>query len=134
VKFKRRNLWLVLIILLYSALVVTPVFAHALLLRSNPAANAVLTQPPVQVELFFSESVDGTLSDIKVYNTSGSQVDVGDVSADRMHLVVLEDRGVRRLLLVEGDVEDRVQAVIARQHATQLTFLDADCMRRPAAV
>ena len=81
-KFKRRNLWLIVIILLYSALTVTPAFAHALLLRSNPAANAVLAQPPVQVELFFSENVDGTLSDIKVYNTSGSQVDVGDVRVD----------------------------------------------------
>ena len=68
-KFKPRNLWLVLILLLYSALAVTPVLAHALLVRSNPQANAVLVQPPVQVELFFSEPVDGTLSDIKVYNT-----------------------------------------------------------------
>jgi len=82
VKFKPRNLWLVLILLLYSALAVTPVLAHALLVRSNPQANAVLVQPPVQVELFFSEPVDGTLSDIKVYNTSGRQVDVGDVRVD----------------------------------------------------
>jgi copper transport protein len=81
-KFKRRNIWLVLIILFYSAWVVTPAFAHALLVRSNPAANVVLAQPPVQVELFFSESVDGTLSNIKVYNTSGGEVDVGDVRVD----------------------------------------------------
>jgi copper transport protein len=82
VNFKQRNLWLIVIILLYSALAVTPVSAHALLLRSSPAANAVLAQPPVQVELFFSESVDGTLSSIKVYNTSGNEVDVGDVRVD----------------------------------------------------
>lgn len=81
-KFKKRNLWLLVIILLYSGLAVTPAFAHALLLRSNPAANAVLAQPPVQVELFFSEGVDGTLSSIKVYNTSGTEVDVGDVRVD----------------------------------------------------
>jgi len=36
---------------------------------------------------------------------------------------------VRRLLLVEADVEDRVQAVIARQHAPQLPLVDADRMR-----
>lgn len=81
-KFKRRNLWLIVIVLLYSAWVVIPVLAHALLVRSTPAANAVLAQPPVQVELFFSESVDGTLSDVKVYNSSGGEVDVGDVRVD----------------------------------------------------
>jgi len=81
-RFKRRILWLIVIVLLYSAWAVTPVLAHALLVRSNPAANAVLAQPPVQVELFFSESVAETLSDIKVYNTSGSEVDVRDVRVD----------------------------------------------------
>jgi copper transport protein len=82
VKFKSHNFWLIVIVLLYSALTVTPVFAHALLLRSNPQANAVLAQPPVQIELFFSESVEGTLSTIKVFNTGGVAVDVGDVRVD----------------------------------------------------
>jgi len=82
VKFKRRNFWLIAIVLLYSAWVVTPVFAHAVLLRSNPQANAVLAQPPVQIELFFSESAEETLSTIKVFNTVGVEVDVGDVRVD----------------------------------------------------
>ena len=81
-KFKSHNFWLIVIVLLYSAFAVTPVFAHALLLRSNPQANAVLAQPPVQVELFFSESVEETLSTIKVINSSGVAVDVGDVRVD----------------------------------------------------
>jgi copper transport protein len=81
-KFKRRYLRLIVIVFLYSAWAVTSVSAHALLVRSNPAANAVLAQPPVQVELFFSESVSETLSNIKVYNTSGGEVDVGDVRVD----------------------------------------------------
>ncbi len=81
-KFKRRNLWLIVIVLLYSALAVTSASAHALLLRSNPQANAILAQPPVQIELFFSESVEATLSTIKVFNTGGTEVDVGDVRVD----------------------------------------------------
>ena len=60
----------------------TSVSAHALLLRSNPAANAVLTQPPVQVELFFSEAVEEKLSTIKVFDSNGAVVDVGDVRVD----------------------------------------------------
>ena len=80
--FKRRNLWLIVIVLLYSAWAVMPVLAHALLVRSTPTANAVLAQPPVQVELFFSESVEEKLSSIKVYDTNGGEVDVGDVRVD----------------------------------------------------
>ena len=53
--------------------------AHALLLRSNPEANAILAQPPVQVELFFSESLQPGTSSIKVYDSNGLTVDVGDV-------------------------------------------------------
>ena len=81
-KHFHRQLWLLLFVLLYAALVVTPVLAHALLLRSNPQANAVLAQPPVQIELFFSEPVEATLSTIKAFNSSGTEVDVGDVRVD----------------------------------------------------
>ena len=41
------------------------------------------------------------------------QVDVRELAADRILLVVLEDRRVRRLLAVEDDVEDRVQTAVA---------------------
>jgi copper transport protein len=81
-KINKRLVWPVVVALFFSVLAVTPALAHALLIRSNPAANAVLTQSPVQVELFFSESVDQELSTIKVYNISGNQVDVGDVRVD----------------------------------------------------
>jgi copper transport protein len=79
---RRRAVWLLLVVILYSAWGVTPVLAHAILVRSNPAANAVLAQPPVQVELSFSESVEPQLSSIKVYDTGGREVDVGDVRVD----------------------------------------------------
>jgi len=82
VKIKYRKTWLFFIVLIYSALAVTSVSAHALLLRSNPQANAVLEQPPVQVELFFSEPLESKLSSIKVIDTNGVIVDVGDVRVD----------------------------------------------------
>jgi hypothetical protein len=57
------------------------------------------------------------------------------VAANRVLLVVLEDRGVRRLLALEDDVENRVQAARAGQDAAQLPLGDADRMRRvPASV
>ena len=70
------------IVVLYSAWAVTTVYAHALLLRSTPQANAVLEKSPVQVELFFSEPLESNLSSIKVYDSNNLQVDVSDVRVD----------------------------------------------------
>lgn len=81
-KFKKHSLWLVLLVLLYSAWVVPSARAHALLLRSNPAANAVLEVPPVQVEIFFSEPLEEKLSSIRVFDSNNVSVDVGDVRVD----------------------------------------------------
>lgn len=81
-KFKRHTIWLILIVLLYSAWAVPSVSAHAALLRSNPSANAVLEQPPVQVELFFSEPLEPGLSSIVVVDSNNLIVDVGDVRVD----------------------------------------------------
>src|ERR1044072_5340731 len=81
-KYTKRKLWPIIVVLLYSALAVTPVLAHALLLRSNPRAIAVRRHPPVQVERFFSEPVEATLSTIQTFNSNGTQVEVGDVRVD----------------------------------------------------
>lgn len=82
-RVKRRILWLILIVLLLSAVAaVRPVSAHAVLLRSNPQANAVLAQPPVQVELFFSEALEPKLSLVTVIDSNGTVVDAGDVRVD----------------------------------------------------
>jgi copper transport protein len=82
VRIKRRIIWPVVIVLLYSAWAVTTVSAHALLMRSNPAANAVLETPPVQVEIFFSEPLEPQLSSISVIDSDGLKVDAGDVRVD----------------------------------------------------
>ena len=82
-RVKRRILWLILIVLLLSPVAaVRPVSAHAVLLRSNPQANAVLAQSPVQVELFFSEPLEPTLSSISVIDSNAIVVDAGDVRVD----------------------------------------------------
>jgi hypothetical protein len=39
---------------------------------------------------------------------------------------------VRRLLAFENDVENRVQAALTRQNATEVALRDADRVRRPA--
>jgi len=82
VKIKRRIFWLIAIVLLYSGWAVVPVLAHAILVQSNPQANAVLDRPPVQVELFFSESLEPQQSSIAVIDSNGVIVDLGDVRVD----------------------------------------------------
>src|SRR3974377_506589 len=87
----RKFCALVLAFLALFGLGVSPVLAHALLLRSIPEANAVLDRAPAQVELFFSEAVDPTFSTIKVLDANGQPVDNGDTQldpADATHLTV----------------------------------------------
>jgi copper transport protein len=82
VKLKKYSIGLILLVLFYSAWAVPSAHAHALLVRSNPAANAVLEVPPVQVEIFFSEPLEENSSSIKVFDSNQVSVDVGDVRVD----------------------------------------------------
>ena len=68
----------------FAALVifVTGAAAHAQLVRSVPASNAVLAQAPAQIELFFSEAVDPNFTAIKVLNSRAAQVDKQDTRLD----------------------------------------------------
>jgi copper transport protein len=68
-----------------------PVFAHAVLVRSVPEANAVLKTAPAQIELFFSEQLDPTFSAISVFSADGALIDNKDArvdASDPTHMVV----------------------------------------------
>ncbi len=78
----KQKILVLVFVLAYCAWTGFPVHAHALLLRSNPQANAVLDTPPVQVELYFSEPLESKLSSIKVIDSNNLIVDVGDVRVD----------------------------------------------------
>jgi copper transport protein len=79
---KNPRLLLLLTILLFCAGTGVPVSAHAMLLRSNPPANAILDTSPAQVELFFSEPVAPSLSSLKILDSNGKQADQGDMRVD----------------------------------------------------
>jgi len=87
----KLRLFALTLTLLALAMFVTPVLAHALLLRSIPEANATLERAPAQVELFFSETVDQSFTTISVFDSNGVQVDNADSKidpADSTHLTV----------------------------------------------
>lgn len=91
---KAARVFRVLTLLFVLALVfgrIVPVQAHALLVRSIPAANAILARGPAIVELYFSEPVDPVFSKISVLDANGQPVDIGDNRvdpADPTHLTV----------------------------------------------
>ena len=50
--------------------------AHAILLRSNPAQDAVLITAPSQVQMWFSENLNPVTSTARVVNSANQRVDV----------------------------------------------------------
>ena len=52
--------------------------AHAVLVRSIPAARASLAQAPERVDLWFNERLEPAFSTVSVRNTAGVQVDGRD--------------------------------------------------------
>jgi len=52
--------------------------SHAVLVKSLPPARAVLTRPPVRVQLWFSERLEPAFSSASVWSASGKQVDKRD--------------------------------------------------------
>lgn len=52
--------------------------AHAILLSSNPAKDAVLRTPPTQVQMWFSEDLNPALSTAQVINAERKRVDDSD--------------------------------------------------------
>lgn len=51
-----------------------PAQAHAELVRSEPPADAHLQQSPAQINLYFSEDIEPAMSEISVYDNTGSRV------------------------------------------------------------
>ncbi len=56
-----------------------PADSHAVLVRSTPAARAVLSRSPDRVQLWFSERLEPAFSSATVWSASGAQVDRQDV-------------------------------------------------------
>src|SRR5512147_808606 len=78
-----RTLRLSLLLALLLALAISGVvFAHADIVRSDPAANAVIDQAPAQITIEFTEPVEPRLSKIDVLYADGSIADNNDTWRD----------------------------------------------------
>ena len=56
-----------------------PALAHAYLIRSSPAARAIVTRTPERVQLWFNERLEPVYSRVSVWNGDAQRVDTGDV-------------------------------------------------------
>ena len=65
------------------AVLITPalLFAHARLVRSSPAVNAVISSPPVSLSLWFSERPELRFTSIELVDSAGAVIPHGPVSS-----------------------------------------------------
>ncbi len=72
----------VIIAIAAATLVASPAAAHASLIGSTPAPDAVLDRPPDVIVLRFSEPVDVVDDSIRVLDAAGAPIEVGPVRRD----------------------------------------------------
>ena len=71
------------------ALIPARAAAHANLAESDPAANSVLGSPPERVVIRFTEPLEPALSEIRVLDSLGERVDLGDSALDPADLTIM---------------------------------------------
>ncbi len=59
-----------------------PALAHAIMVRSAPEKDAVLTESPKQVEVWFNDKVGTEYKALAVINSKGERVDNKDLTQD----------------------------------------------------
>lgn len=69
-------------VLAIAAVMLCPAVArpHTSLVRSSPAARAILEVTPHRVELWFAERLEAAYSSVSVWSASGARVDKQDVT------------------------------------------------------
>jgi methionine-rich copper-binding protein CopC len=78
----RRIVWFGLSLLIFHLAVPDTSWPHAYLVKSSPTRRAALSGAPARVVLWFNERLEAQFSQASVWNTTGQQVDGGDVQVD----------------------------------------------------
>lgn len=55
-------------------------FAHAILVKSQPAKDEIVTEPPKQIDLWFNDAVRSEYKALAVIDSTGKRVDNHDVA------------------------------------------------------
>src|SRR3954452_17145905 len=73
----RRGMAMVVAVAGLAVLAASPASAHALLLRTEPAPQTTVAASPRVLSLFFSEAVEVSAGDVRLYDVDGKSVEVG---------------------------------------------------------
>jgi methionine-rich copper-binding protein CopC len=111
------------------AVLVSPeaTLAHSLLVRSQPERRAMVTRPPEEVRLWFSERIEPAYARLSVWDAGGRQVDAGDAAVDPADATTL---AVRTPDLRAGRYTVRYRILSVDGHIVESSF---DFTVRPAA-
>lgn len=66
-----------------------PIFAHAIMVKSQPEADSTITESPKQVDTWFNDKVGSEYKALAVINSAGKRVDNKDAAQetfDQSHL------------------------------------------------
>ena len=63
--------------------------AHAFLVRAEPRVGSKVNKAPTEVRVWFSETVQASVSSIQVFDVSGKQVDKKNTHSDRTDRSIL---------------------------------------------
>ena len=86
---KKNHLLVSGLILLVSLAMPLPLFAHAIMVRSAPEANATLSEAPKQIDVWFNDKVGTEYKALAVIDSKGKRVDNKDIQQetfDQSHL------------------------------------------------
>jgi copper resistance protein C len=114
----RRRL-LLAVLALASGQLAAPVFAHSLLVRSQPGRGTTVARAPERVQLWFSERLEPAYATLSVWSEAGAQVDAGDAAVDTGDPRVLSTNAPN---LVPGRYTVRYRVLSVDGHVVESSF------------
>lgn len=72
--------------LVFTAAIASPlsVFAHAIMVKSQPDQNAIITISPKQIDVWFNDKVGSEYKAVAVIDSKGNRVDNKDVQQEML--------------------------------------------------
>ncbi len=82
VKFQRQLLLSIVLVTLSVAAFFNRAYAHTELIRSNPPDNAILSESPRDVQMWFTEDINMDFSAFRVFNANGQLIPLDNIRRD----------------------------------------------------
>jgi len=119
-------------VLVFCILLVSPstVLPHASLIKSVPARRAHIFRSPPQIQLWFSERLEARFSSLRVIDSGGKRVDLGnvEVSTDDPKRISI---GIKPLVPGQYKIRFRVLSVDGHVVEDEVPFTIRDTQRAP---